>query len=210
MSSTGFGVAVTVQRHSGSVAFGGHSASPSERCRAPCPCRGSHRHRLRGAQFQLCLSGPLWSGNPPWLRNARSVPGAAPLPPRPPALGRVTATWSPVTSCLAPVSSSLWVSFLGPFLSTCGQPHFCRDFQSLVSRLLCPEASPGQWRLTAAFHVPTDGQCARVCMCAHVCICARARVHVRACACVTCPRTPSPACVLPSLFGLVSRTESSP
>lgn len=169
---------MTVQRHSGSVAFGGHSASPSEGCRAPCPCRGSHRHRLRGAQFQLCLSGPLW------LRNARSVPGAAPLPPRPPALGRVTATWSPVTSCLAPVSSSLWVSFLGPLLSACGQPHFCRGFQSLVSRLLCSEASPGQWRLTAAFHVPTDGQCARARMRAHVCICARARVHVRACACV--------------------------
>lgn len=176
MSSTGFGVAVTVQRHSGSVAFGGHSASPSERCRAPCPCRGSHRHRLRGAQFQLCLSGPLWSGNPPWLRNARSVPGAAPLPPRPPALGRVTATWSPVTSCLAPVSSSLWVSFLGPLLSACGQPHFCRGFQSLVSRLLCSEASPGQWRLTAAFHVPTDWQCARVYMCTRAC--------ARPCVCV--------------------------
>lgn len=102
------------------------------------------------------------------------------------------------------------LSFLGPLLSACGQPHFCRGFQSLVSRLLCSEASPGQWRLTAAFHVPTDGQCARVRMCAHACICARARVHVRACACVTCPRTPSPACVLPSPFGLVSRTESSP
>lgn len=50
----------------------------------------------------------------------------------------------------------------------------------------------------------------------HACACVRMRVHVHARVCtsvrvrVTCPRTPSPACVLPSPFGLVLRTESSP